>query len=285
MVDASILVPTFRHVRLLPFALASALDQSGVTVEVLVVGDGVEDETREVLARHADDPRVRFFDFPKGPRNGEAYRHEVLQQARGRIVAYLCDDDLLLPDHVATMSEVLADADFAHPVTTRFTADGELEYFPWNYGRAEFREIGRERKGSMGLTGVAHTREAYLRLPYGWRTTPDGMPTDHYMWLQWLDAPDVRMALSERVTYLNFPDPFWRELPEDERASVLESWLRRSRELGFEEEVDAMLTAAVRRAAEDYHLWAWNEQTAVKELRGTRTWRARERLLWIRRRR
>ncbi len=108
VVDASILVPTFRHVRLLPFSLASALDQNSVSVEVLVVGDGVEDETREVLARHADDPRVRFFDFPKGTRNGEAYRHEVFAAGEGRIVAYLCDDDLLLPDHVATMSEVLA---------------------------------------------------------------------------------------------------------------------------------------------------------------------------------
>ena len=180
------------------------------------------------------------------------------------------------------MSEVLADADFAHPVTTRFIADGELEYFPWNYGRAEFREVGRERKGSMGLTGVAHTLEAYRQLPYGWRTTPDGMPSDHYMWLQWLDAPGVRMALSERITYLNFPDPFWRELPEDERASVLESWLQRSREPGFAEEVDTMLATALREAAEDYHLWAWSEQNAVKELRGTRTWRARERLLSLR---
>ena len=285
MVDASILIPTFRHVPLLPFSLASALDQSGVEVEVLVVCDGVQDETREVLARYADDSRVRPFDFPKGPRNGEAYRHEVLQQARGRIVAYLCDDDLLLPDHVATMSEVLADADFAHPVTTRFTADGVLEYFPWNYGRAEFREVGRGRKGSMGLTGVAHTLEAYRRLPCGWRTTPAGMPTDHYMWLQWLDAPGVRMALSDRITYLNFPDPFWRELPENDRASLLEAWLQRSREPGFAEEVDAMLTTALRTAAEDYHLWAWRERRAVEELRGTRTWRARERLLSIRRRR
>jgi GalNAc5-diNAcBac-PP-undecaprenol beta-1,3-glucosyltransferase len=285
VVDASILIPTFRHVRLLPFALASALDQQGVSVEVLVVGDGVEDGTREVLARFADDPRIRFFDFPKGPRNGEAYRHEVLQEARGRIVAYLCDDDLLLVDHVATMSEVLADSDFAHPVTTRFTAEGELEYFPWNYERAEFREVGRNRKGSMGLTGVAHTLEAYRRLPHGWRTTPDGMPTDHYMWLQWLEAPGVRMALSERNTYLNFPDPFWRELPEDERARVLSLWFERSREPGFAEQADTMLAHAVRRAAEDYHLWAWRERNAAEELRGTRTWRARERLLAVRRRR
>ena len=93
---------------------------------------------------------MRFFDFPKGPRNGEAYRHEVLQEAKGRIVAYLCDDDLLLPDHVAAMSRVLADADFAHPVTTRFTADGELEYFPWNSCKDDVLSV------------------APLRLPYTW---------------------------------------------------------------------------------------------------------------------
>jgi len=113
MVDATILVPTHRHVPLLPHALASALDQEGATVELFVVGDGVEDATREVVGRHANDPRVRFFDFPKGPRNGEAYRHEVLQEAGGRIVCYLSDDDLLLRDHAAEMCRLLGEADFA----------------------------------------------------------------------------------------------------------------------------------------------------------------------------
>jgi glycosyltransferase involved in cell wall biosynthesis len=280
--DASILVPTYRHVLLLPHALASALDQEGAAVEVLVVGDGVEDATREIVAAHRDDPRVRFFDFPKGPRNGEAYRHEVLQEARGRIVTYLCDDDLLLRDHVATMLSALEAADFAHTLTTRFLGD-ELEHFPWNYARAEFREIGRARVGSMGLTGVAHTLEAYRRLPHGWRTTPVGMPTDHYMWLQWLEQPGVRFARSDRMTFLNFPDPSWRDHAEEERARVLAGWLRRSREPGFDAEREELLRAAILRSAEDYHLWAWSEQTAVETLRATRTWRLRERLVALRR--
>jgi glycosyltransferase involved in cell wall biosynthesis len=148
MVDATILVPTHRHVPLLPHALASALDQEG-RVELFVVGDGVEEATREVVARHANDPRVRFFDFPKGPRNGEAYRHEVLQEAGGRIVCYLSDDDLLLRDHAAEMGKLLEQADFAHAVSARIRGDGELEVFPWNYGRPEFREAGRERVGSV----------------------------------------------------------------------------------------------------------------------------------------
>ena len=92
MTDASILIPTFRHAALLPWSIRSALDQEHASVEVLVVGDGVEDATREVIASFADDPRVRFFDFPKGPRNGEAYRHAALETAVGHIVCYLCDD-------------------------------------------------------------------------------------------------------------------------------------------------------------------------------------------------
>ena len=77
----------------------------------------------------------------------------LLEEARGRIVAYLADDDLLLRDHVASMLELLEDADFAHPPSARFDADGTLQFFPWNYARAEFREVARGRRGSIGLTG------------------------------------------------------------------------------------------------------------------------------------
>jgi hypothetical protein len=62
---------------------------------------------------------VRFFDFPKGERLGEAHRHVALQEPRGRIVTYLSDDDLLLPSHVAEMSRLLVDANFAHPIPGR----------------------------------------------------------------------------------------------------------------------------------------------------------------------
>ena len=275
MTDASILVPTHRHVLLLPWALASALDQDGASVEVLVVGDGVEDATRDVIARHADDPRLRFFDFPKGPRNGEAYRHEVLQEARGRIVCYLSEDDLLLPDHAGEMGRLLEDADFAHPPSARLTTDGEVQFFPWNYGRREFRAAGLTRVGSVGLTGVAHTLEAYRRLPRGWRTTPAGMPTDHHMWRQFLELPGLRAVMGERLTYLNFPDPFWTALPDEERAETFVGWYRRSRQPGFEEELDLLFRRAVRTAAEDYHLWARDEQRNADTLRSSRVLRLR----------
>ena len=39
--------------------------------------------------------------------------------------------------------------------------------------------------------------------------------------------------------------------------------------------------AAVRLAAEDYHLWARREQLTVREMRATRAWRLRDRLARI----
>src|SRR3970282_260372 len=86
MTDATILIPTHRHAALLPYSLRSALAQEGVSVEVFVVGDGFEDDTRAALELSLSDPRVRFFDFPKGQGNGELHRHEALQEATGRIV-------------------------------------------------------------------------------------------------------------------------------------------------------------------------------------------------------
>ena len=279
MIDATILIPTFRHAALLPFAVRSGLDQTDASVEIFVVGDGVEDDTRAALEPFVEDERVRFFDLPKGPRHGELNRHEALREAAGEIVCYLSDDDLLLRDHTSAMTRLLENADFAHSISARLDVDGTLEYFPWNMSRPEFVEVGLNRKASIGLTGTAHTLEAFRRLPFGWRTTPVGGPTDHYMWRQWLEQPGFRGAMGERLTYLTFPDPWWGKLSVEERTASLEDWFRRSREPDFADELEALLQEAVRRAAEDYHLWARSEQLTVQAIRQTRVWRVRERLV------
>ena len=252
-------------------------------MEVLVVGDGVEEASRRALERFADDDRVHFFDRPKGPRNGESHRHEILlESTRGRIVCYLSDDDLLLRSHVAEMLRLLEAADFAHPPPVKIDTSDALVFFPWSYARPEFAAIAGDRRGSVGLTGTAHTLDAYRRLPHGWRTTPPGIPTDHYMWVQFLELPGLRVATGDRLTFLSFPDTMWRDVPEDVRATRVAGWLRRSREPGFEAELDRLLRASVVRAAEDRQLWMHHEQEAMAALRRTRTWRMREWLLRFR---
>jgi len=280
--DATILVPTFRHAALLPYALRSALAQESAELELFVVGDGVEDDTRTALEPFLEDPRVRVFDFPKGARHGEAHRHEALREATGRIVCYLSDDDLLLPDHVAQMDRLLDAADFAHSAPAWIEDTGELVYRPWNMARPEFDWLMRSGRSSVGLTGAAHTLEAYRRLPHGWRTTPPELPTDRYMWLQWLDLAGFRGVTSDRLTHLHFPEHQWRRFTDDQRAQFLADWLGRSREPGFAEELDAMLRAAIRRAGEDLRIRAREAELTLEAIQATRTWRVRSRLADLR---
>lgn len=53
-------------------------------------------------------------------------------------------------------------------------------------------------------------------------------------------------------------------VPDAERAAHIADWLRRLREPGFAEELNAIVREAIPRGVEDYHLWARREQLIVE---------------------
>ena len=275
MTDATILIPTYRHAALVPYAVRSALEQEGVEVEVFVVGDGVEDDTREALAEFGSGSRFRFFDNPKGARHGERLRHEALQESSAPIVTYLSDDDLLLPGHVAQMQRLLQDADVARDPSLCVLPDGGLRYNAFDLGRAEFVEVLRRGRGGGGLTGVAHTRESYHRLPHGWRPAPPDIPTDIHMWQQFAELPGFRGASATRLTTLVFPSPLRTHMTIEERRAELDTWWRRSHEPGFTMELEAAVAAATRAATERLKLTAIRLEDELARVQRTRWWRAR----------
>ena len=279
MTNATILIPTYRHAALLPFAVRSALAQEGAEIELLVVGDGVEDDTRHALEPFIADPRVRFFDCPKGERHGERLRHEVLRDSTAPIVCYLCDDDLLLPGHVRQMGELLEHADLVTDLPANVWPDGNIRYYAFDLGRPEFVQLLAEGRAGGGLTGVAHTREVYDRLPFGWRPAPPGKPTDIHMWQQFLTVPGLRGATSDRLTSLAFPSPLRTHMTVDERVAELERWERRIRDEQFPEELEALTFAAARWAAERLKLTSLRLEAELERVRRTRWWRARRALV------
>ena len=222
--QATVLIPTHDHGPLLLHSARSALAQTVEDIEVFVVGDGVPHVTREIVAELARDERVRFFDYPKGPRNGEAYRHEVLQEAEGEIVCYLSDDDLWLPGHVEYMRDLLKDADFAHALPLNVSPSGGFGVYAVDLTLDIYRELLSSGINRVPLSCGAHTMKAYRRLPHGWRTTPTGTPTDLYMWQQILDDPNNRAASGAIPTILNFPSPQRRDQTPEDRLAELEAW-------------------------------------------------------------
>jgi GalNAc5-diNAcBac-PP-undecaprenol beta-1,3-glucosyltransferase len=227
-VAATVLVPTHTHGETLRYSIPTALRQTVADIEIFVIGDAVPDVTRAIVREFAD-PRVRFFDFPKGPSRGELYRHQVLQEARGEIVCYLFDDDLWLPDHVAVMQQILRDADFAFTQPVVAGVDGAISAPFIDLGRPLHRRLFTNSKSGMVSepTCAAHTRSLYRRLPHGWRTTPPGFAPDKYMWAQCLADPRTVARSGARPTAILFPDPPRRGWPLQRRLEELRTWSAR----------------------------------------------------------
>ena len=225
--SATVLVPTTGdRGPLLPYSVGSILAQSVRDIEVFVMGDGVSDETRAVIADlMRKDGRIRFFDHPKHARRGEPYRHAALAEARGEIVCYLCDRDIMLPNHVEAMSRLLANADFGHTLRFGIAPKGGLAFqatLDINDPRDRNKAVLAEPQIPLSFAG--HTLAMYRRLPYGWRMTPPGLQTDRYMWQQFLAQPDCRTATSTHPTILYFKRGDHPGQSVEERLGELKLW-------------------------------------------------------------
>ncbi|MGI8631463.1 MAG: glycosyltransferase family A protein [Solirubrobacterales bacterium] len=224
-VQATVLIPTHDHGSLLELAARSALAQTIEDLELVIVGDGVPEVTREVVAElRAGDDRVRFFDNPKGPRHGELHRHTALQHARGRTVMYLSDDDLWFPDHVETALAAMGEADLVTSAGLVSSTPGEITGLrSTDFSSPAIWSRVFAGRGTVGLSFVAHSVELYRSLPHGWRTTPMGTATDIYMWQQLLES-GATSRFETRPTVLQLPSKTREHMTIDARLAEMRRW-------------------------------------------------------------
>lgn len=237
--QATVLIPTHDHADTLYRSVRSAQEQSMGDLEIFIVGDGVPERTREVCAELAlRDSRIRFFDQPKGPRHGELHRHQALQQASSPYVLYLTDDDLWFPEHVETVCELLECHDFVGAIPIAVRADQTLRSFP---GRLELeasrRMMTATNRNFVSLACGAHRLDFYRRLPFGWRTTPQGTHTDLYMWQQLLSMPNCRATSLESPSVVIFPSPWRKGWTHAQRLEELDQWQERLSAASFRREL------------------------------------------------
>ncbi len=112
---ATVIIPTYGHAPYVLWALASARAQTVREMEICVLCDGSPPEIVEMLRSvAAEDDRIQVLQFSKAPRTGEIHRARVIPKTTGRIICYLCHDDLWFPRHVETLERLLQTADFGH---------------------------------------------------------------------------------------------------------------------------------------------------------------------------
>ncbi|SLM50207.1 putative Glycosyltransferase [Nitrospira japonica] len=101
----SVVIPAYNCGNYIAETLESVIQQDYPKLEVLVVDDGSTDHTKEVVASVKSD-RVRYVyqqnsGGPSGPRN------TGVQQARGKYVAFLDSDDIMLPGKIQRAVDLL----------------------------------------------------------------------------------------------------------------------------------------------------------------------------------
>jgi GT2 family glycosyltransferase len=107
-VDISVIIPTCGRPKELIEAVTSALSQPRIEIEVFVVDDSPEGSAREVI-ESLKDRRVTYIRNPKATGGvPSAVRNIALPLARGALVHFLDDDDLVPEGHYAAVREAFS---------------------------------------------------------------------------------------------------------------------------------------------------------------------------------
>lgn len=103
----SILIPAYNP-RYFEAALRSAVAQDYPNLEIIVADDSPGSDIRVITERYAARHGVIYI--RNAPAEGPAFNYQKLfRVATGDYIKYLNDDDILLPDCVATMARTLAE--------------------------------------------------------------------------------------------------------------------------------------------------------------------------------
>ena len=171
----SVIMPAYCSARTIGSAIESALEQSFVDFELIVVDDGSTDQTAAIVSAYAAlDPRVELLSQRNaGP---SAARNAAIERARGRFISFLDSDDAWFPtylDRAVTTLEAdpaigLAHADAMpyNDATGTAFRQSALEY----YGREGPQAAGAEllesllRVNFMTASAVTVRREALERV-------------------------------------------------------------------------------------------------------------------------
>lgn len=106
--SVSVLIPTYEQSPFIARALDSLQAQDLSDWEAIVVDDGSQDATAEVVSTYLSDSRIRYYRLEENAGLGHAL-NEALTKARAPLIAYLPSDDVYYADHLGSLKKCLDD--------------------------------------------------------------------------------------------------------------------------------------------------------------------------------
>jgi len=180
----TVIVATFDRSNIVGDVIRSVIAQTRTDWELLVVGDGCTDDTRDVVASISD-PRVRYVELE--PRSGDQSgpTNAGIGLARGRYIALLNHDDFWFPDHLAralaTLEATGADLTFTLQLEAdpdgRFRVNGSFpdgRFDPIAHPNASTWVFRRELAARIGPLRHRNRVYSYPTRDWLWRAYKSG---------------------------------------------------------------------------------------------------------------
>ncbi len=122
----SVVIPAYNSEKTISYTIKSVLNQTFNDLELIVINDGSQDSTLEVITQIADS-RIQVFSYPNA--GGNVSRNRGLNHAVGEFVSFLDADDLWTPDKLESQLKALqenATAKVAYSWTDYINENSEI---------------------------------------------------------------------------------------------------------------------------------------------------------------
>ncbi|MEH2454788.1 glycosyltransferase [Nostoc sp.] len=100
----SVIIPAYNSEKTIKETIESVLDQTFANFELIIINDGSQDSTVDVITQ-IQDSRIRLFSYPNA--GGNVSRNRGLNLAVGEFVSFLDADDLWTPDKLQSQFKAL----------------------------------------------------------------------------------------------------------------------------------------------------------------------------------
>jgi glycosyltransferase involved in cell wall biosynthesis len=253
----TVVIPTKDRWSLLRRALACALGQTGVALEVVVVDDGSTGPPPEWLTS-APDSRLRCVRQPCSSGVARA-RNRGIEVAAGTWVAFLDDDDLWAPEHLRWLLEIAPPgASFAF--ARHYVVDLEGNVLSRGVDPAPERMLEQIVARNPVVTPSAVLADREHLMAVGGFDPGFSITADWDLWIRLADRGDVGVSRALPVGYTNHPDNMHNDtsgILREQRALAAkhEQLLRRLR-MGLGDELFWQWVASAKDAAHQRRLGA-----------------------------
>lgn len=151
----SIIIPTHNGSGFLSRAIESAIKQTYPNIEIVVVddnGEGTEEQikTKKVIESFGSNKNLKYYTYEKNI-NASHARNVGIKNAKGNYIAFLDDDDELLPDKIKLQIDCFNQKDNSYGAC----------YTDYKVSRGQYTEVSKEKREGK-LFFEALTRNLYV---------------------------------------------------------------------------------------------------------------------------